>query len=96
MKSIRTLGLVPQAPALRGREVRRQEPLRQLAEHLKNVDQDHYTHGNYFFYMATAPEFFGAIAENLAGAGLLEENLSTGGASSSKSRLVTTLIPPGR
>ena len=41
---------------------------------LQRVDQDHSTHGNFFFYMATAPEYFGEIAGNLAGAGLLEEN----------------------
>src|SRR6266566_1587476 len=45
-----------------------------LADTLKKVDHDHSTHGNYFFYMATAPDFFGTIAENLAGAKLLEEN----------------------
>ena len=45
-----------------------------LADALKKVDHDHSTHGNYFFYMATAPEFFGTIAENLSGAGLLQEN----------------------
>ena len=45
-----------------------------LGETLKKVDQDHSTHGNYFFYMATAPDFFGTIAQNLAGAGLLQEN----------------------
>src|ERR1051326_5826094 len=45
-----------------------------LSDTLKKVDKDHSTHGNYFFYMATAPEFFGTIAENLSGAGLLQEN----------------------
>jgi glucose-6-phosphate 1-dehydrogenase len=45
-----------------------------LGDTLKKVDQDHSTHGNYFFYMATAPEFFGTIAENLSGARLLQEN----------------------
>ncbi len=45
-----------------------------LADALKKIDQKHGTHNSFFFYMATAPEYFGAIAENLAGAGLLEEN----------------------
>src|SRR5882757_2935738 len=45
-----------------------------LKSTLERVNQDHATHGNYFFYMATAPDFFGTIAENLAGVGLLEEN----------------------
>src|SRR5439155_4070205 len=30
--------------------------------------------GNYFFYLATAPDFFGSIVEQLAAAGLLDEN----------------------
>ena len=45
-----------------------------LSEKLKNVDKERSTHNSFFFYMATAPEYFGPIAENLAGAGLLEEN----------------------
>jgi glucose-6-phosphate 1-dehydrogenase len=45
-----------------------------LKEKLDSVNSAHTTHGNYFFYLATAPGFFGTITENLAGVGLLEEN----------------------
>ena len=43
----------------------------QLKDFLQKVDQDHTTHGNFFFYLATAPSFFGQIVEHLAEAGLL-------------------------
>ncbi len=46
----------------------------QLKDFLQKVDQDHTTHGNFFFYLATAPSFFGPIVEQLAAAGLMEEN----------------------
>jgi len=46
----------------------------QLKQTLEKVNQDHSTHGNYFFYMATAPRFFGPVVEQLAAAGLMEEN----------------------
>ena len=45
-----------------------------LKELLDKVDKDHSTHGNYFFYLATASEFFGTIVEQLAAAGLMEQN----------------------
>ena len=45
----------------------------QLKEVLQKVDKDHSTHGNYFFYLATAPDYFGSIVENLAEAGLMRE-----------------------
>jgi glucose-6-phosphate 1-dehydrogenase len=45
----------------------------QLKETLQKVDKDHSTHGNYFFYLATAPDYFGPIVENLADAGLMTE-----------------------
>jgi len=46
----------------------------QLKTFLEKVDHDHSTHGNYFFYLATAPSFFGPIVEQLSGAGLMDEN----------------------
>ncbi|MGA8149745.1 MAG: glucose-6-phosphate dehydrogenase [Terriglobales bacterium] len=46
----------------------------QLKETLEKVNQDHSTHSNYFFYMATAPRFFGLVVEQLSSAGLMEEN----------------------
>jgi glucose-6-phosphate 1-dehydrogenase len=45
-----------------------------LKDFLQKVDQAHTTHGNFFFYLATAPRFFGLIVEHLAEAGLMEEN----------------------
>jgi glucose-6-phosphate 1-dehydrogenase len=41
---------------------------------LEKVDKDHSTHGNYFFYLATAPRFFGPIVEQLAAVGLMDES----------------------
>jgi len=46
----------------------------QLKELLEKADQDHSTHGNYFFYLATAADYFGPIVKNLAANGLMEEN----------------------
>jgi glucose-6-phosphate 1-dehydrogenase len=46
----------------------------QLKSKLEKLDKDHSTHQNYFFYMATAPRFFGQIVEDLAGAGLMDES----------------------
>ncbi|HEY1801965.1 MAG TPA: glucose-6-phosphate dehydrogenase [Terriglobales bacterium] len=45
-----------------------------LKEYLEKVNKDHSTHENYFFYLATAPDFFGPIVEQLAASGLMEEN----------------------
>ncbi len=45
-----------------------------LKPFLGKIDKDHSTHGNYFFYLATAPDFFGPVVEQLAGVGLMEEN----------------------
>jgi glucose-6-phosphate 1-dehydrogenase len=36
-----------------------------LAQVLADVDKNHNTHGNYFFYLATSPAFFGEIADRL-------------------------------
>jgi glucose-6-phosphate 1-dehydrogenase len=44
-----------------------------LKELLEQVNRDHATHENYFFYLATAPRFFGPIVEQLSTAGLMEE-----------------------
>jgi glucose-6-phosphate 1-dehydrogenase len=45
----------------------------QLKEMLQKLDKDHATHGNYFYYLATAPDFFGMIVEKLAAIGLMTE-----------------------
>jgi glucose-6-phosphate 1-dehydrogenase len=46
----------------------------QLKDFLEKVNKDHDTHNNYFFYLATAPRFFGTIVENLSTAGLMADN----------------------
>jgi glucose-6-phosphate 1-dehydrogenase len=46
----------------------------QLKDLLQQVDNDHSTHANYFYYLATASDFFGSIVEQLAAAGLMQEN----------------------
>ena len=45
-----------------------------LRDLLQKVDKDHSTHGNYFFYLATAPDYFGSVIENLGKTGLLAED----------------------
>ncbi len=44
-----------------------------LKAEIEKLDKEHSTRGNYFFYLATAPDFFGSIVEQLAAAGLMEE-----------------------
>ncbi len=45
----------------------------QLKQMLQTVDTDYSTHGNYFYYLATAPDFFGPIVQKLSAAGLMKE-----------------------
>ena len=45
-----------------------------IKERLAKIDQDYSTHQNVFFYMATAPSFFGPIVEKLAANGLVEQD----------------------
>ena len=45
-----------------------------LASKLREMDQAHGTRGNYLFYLATAPEFFLEVTENLSRAGLLDQS----------------------
>jgi glucose-6-phosphate 1-dehydrogenase len=45
----------------------------QLKGKLEKLNQEHSTHDNYFFYLATAPDYFGPIVENLASAALMDE-----------------------
>ena len=45
-----------------------------LKEFLAKVDRDHSTHQNFFYYMATAPDYFGPLVEKLAAAGLMEQS----------------------
>ena len=46
------------------------ESYKQLAEKLKNLPEQEQIAGNYLFYLATSPEYFGPAAQNLAAAGL--------------------------
>jgi glucose-6-phosphate 1-dehydrogenase len=41
---------------------------------LAEVDAEHATHGNYFYYLAVAPELFGGIVRHLGAAQLLRED----------------------
>jgi glucose-6-phosphate 1-dehydrogenase len=45
-----------------------------LAAKLRDLDQTQGTRGNYLFYLATAPEFFLEVTENLSRAGLLDQS----------------------
>jgi glucose-6-phosphate 1-dehydrogenase len=44
-----------------------------VKEAFTEVDKEHNTHGNCFFYLATAPNYFGTIVEQLAKVGLMTE-----------------------
>jgi len=46
----------------------------QLKELLDKVDKDHSTHGNHLYYMATSPDYFAPVVEQLASVGLMQEN----------------------
>jgi glucose-6-phosphate 1-dehydrogenase len=47
-----------------------------LKEALDRVDKEYNSHGNYFFYMATAPKYFDDVVERLARVGLMQEENS--------------------
>ena len=55
------------------REFSDQSTFEELKTALQKSDQDHATHGNYFYYLATSPDFFGPIVEKLASTGLMNE-----------------------
>src|SRR3984893_18614394 len=46
----------------------------QLKDLLDKVDQDHSTHGNHMYYMATAADFFAPAIEQLAAVGLMQQD----------------------
>ena len=54
-------------------DFRNAESYQQLKTLLKQIDQEQGTPGNYLFYLATPPSFFGVIATELGKAGLTEE-----------------------
>ncbi len=49
-----------------------------LQERLEQVNQEHGTHSNYFYYLATAPDFFGEVVRKLGAAGLAKEEPGKG------------------
>jgi glucose-6-phosphate 1-dehydrogenase len=44
-----------------------------LKDYLDKIDQAHSAHQNFFYYLATAPNFFGQIVEQLAANGLMQQ-----------------------
>jgi glucose-6-phosphate 1-dehydrogenase len=46
----------------------------QVRDRLAKIDRDHSTHQNFFYYMATAPSFFGLIVEKIAALGLMDQS----------------------
>jgi glucose-6-phosphate 1-dehydrogenase len=54
-------------------DVTNPECYRKLKEFLAQVDRSHGTDGNYFFYLATAPNLFGEIVKQLGASGLARE-----------------------
>jgi glucose-6-phosphate 1-dehydrogenase len=49
------------------------ETFSKLREHLSAIDAEHHTQGNYLFYLATAPKFFGPVVQQLGRASLLQQ-----------------------
>jgi glucose-6-phosphate 1-dehydrogenase len=49
----------------------------QLAEEIRTISERHGTRGNAVFYLSTAPDFFGDVADHLGEAGLTEETAET-------------------
>src|ERR1700728_3305969 len=45
-----------------------------IKDHLAQIDREHSTHQNVFYYLATAPSYFGPIVEKLAATGLMEQS----------------------
>ena len=45
----------------------------ELQERLTKIDKEHGTKGNYLFYLATSPTFFGTIVQQLGACGLSQE-----------------------
>ncbi len=66
-------GLVRRLYYLSG-DVQDADSYRKLQNLLPEVDKEHGTRGNYFYYLATAPDFFSPVVRQLGGAGLVREN----------------------
>ena len=60
-------------------DFRNEESYQQLKTFLQQVDKEQGTPGNYLFYLATPPSFFGVIAEQLGKAGMTKAELTKEG-----------------
>lgn len=54
------------------------ETYQKLKALLEQVDKEHGAHNNYFYYLATAPNFFGEVVKRLGTAGLANEEEGKG------------------
>ena len=48
--------------------------IRKFKDRLAQIDREHSTQQNFFYYLATAPNYFGPIVEKLAANGLMEQS----------------------
>jgi glucose-6-phosphate 1-dehydrogenase len=55
-------------------DVQDPDTYRRLGELLAQVDSEHGTRGNYFYYLATLPGLFPVVVEHLGAAGLVQED----------------------
>jgi glucose-6-phosphate 1-dehydrogenase len=51
------------------------ETYSRIKQQLEKIDKELSTQGNYFYYLAAAPDAFGPIVENLAEAGLMQQDV---------------------
>jgi glucose-6-phosphate 1-dehydrogenase len=56
-----------------GGDVQSPDLYQKLKETLASADRDHGTKGNYFYYLAIAPQFFGEVIRQLSSTGLTKE-----------------------
>ncbi|MGH9835236.1 MAG: glucose-6-phosphate dehydrogenase [Blastocatellia bacterium] len=56
-----------------GGDVKDPNSYQKLKALIEQVNQTHGAHGNHFYYLATAPDFFGAIVQQLGAIGLTNE-----------------------
>ncbi len=56
-----------------GGDVKDSSSYRKLKELIEQTNQSHGAHGNYFYYLATAPNFFGEVVRQLGALGLTNE-----------------------
>lgn len=54
-------------------DIQDEKAYQQLKDLLIKADKDHGTHGNYFYYLATAPDLFSKIIRQIGASGLADE-----------------------